>query len=105
MKSASNKGALKGRLQVLHVHVLLVVPLGASHIAQPGTGQHQGRVSVRERSHHTGATANPPVQSLDDVVGTDMSSVFAGKSTVSQGFFDAVRPLIVFHDVKLKFDG
>ena len=65
MKSANNGDVLKGRLQVLHVHVLLVVPLGASHIAQPGTGQHQGRVSVRERSHHTGAAANPPVQSLD----------------------------------------
>ena len=74
-------------------------------IAQPGTDQHEGRVTRREVAHHTGATANPPVQSLDDVVGTDMSSVFAGKSTVSQGFFDAVRPLIVFHDVKLKFDG
>ena len=48
MKSASNKGALKGRLQVLHVHVLLVVPLGASHTAQPGTDQHEGRVTSRE---------------------------------------------------------
>ena len=105
MKSANNGDVLKGRLQVLHVHVLLDAPLGASHIAQPGTGQHQGRVSVRERSHHTGAAANPPVQSFDGVVGTDMGSVFAGKSPVSQGFFNAVRPLIVFHGVKLKFDG
>ena len=48
MKSASNKGARKGRLQVLHVHVLLDAPLGASHTAQPGTGQHEGRVTSWE---------------------------------------------------------
>ena len=65
MKSVGNGGIPKGRPQVIHVHVLLDAPLGASHIAQPGTGQHQGRVSVRERSHHTGAAANLPVQSLD----------------------------------------
>ena len=37
MKSASNRGIVKGRLQVLHVHVLLVAPLGTGHMAQPGT--------------------------------------------------------------------
>ena len=36
MKSASNRGILKGRLQVLHVHVLLVAPLSTGHMAQPG---------------------------------------------------------------------
>ena len=39
--------------------------LGASHIAQPGTDQHEGRVTRREVAHHTGAAANLPVQSLD----------------------------------------
>ena len=32
MKSASNGGVLKGSLQVLHVHVLLVAPPGANHM-------------------------------------------------------------------------
>ena len=61
MKSASNGGILKGGLQELHVHVLLVAPLGTSHMAQPGTDQHEGRVTIRGTAHHTGAAADPPV--------------------------------------------
>ena len=48
MKSVSSGGILKGRLQVLHVHILLVAPLGTGHMAQPGTDQHQSRVADRE---------------------------------------------------------
>ena len=33
VKSAGNGGILKGSLQMLHVHVLLVAPLGAGHMA------------------------------------------------------------------------
>ncbi len=33
MKSASNRGILKSRLQVHHVHVLLVAPLGTGYMA------------------------------------------------------------------------
>jgi len=61
MKSASNEGILNGSLQVLHIHVLLVAPPGAGHMAQPGTDQHQSRVAVRETAYHTGAAANLPV--------------------------------------------
>ncbi len=28
------------------------------YMAQPGTGQHEGRVSVREGSHHAGSAAD-----------------------------------------------
>ena len=86
MKSASNGGILKGRLQVLYVHVLLVAPLGAGHMAQPepGTDQHEGRVAVRETAHHTGAAANLPVQPLNDIVGADLCPVSAGKILIGQ---------------------
>ena len=57
MQSASNGGVLKGRLQVLHVHVLLIAPLGTSHMAQPGTDQHEGGVAVREAAYHAGTAA------------------------------------------------
>ena len=92
MKSASNGGILKGRLQVLYVHVLLVAPLGAGHMAQPepGTDQHEGRVAVRETAHHTGAAANLPVQPLNDIVGSDASPVLAGEIAVGQCFFEAL---------------
>ena len=73
MKSVSNGGVLNGSRQVLHVHVLLVAPLGAGHMAQPGTNQHKGRVAVRETAHHTGAAADLPVQPLSDIVGADAS--------------------------------
>ena len=71
MKSVSNGGVLKGNLQMLHVHVLLVAPLGTSYMAQPGTDQHEGRVAVRETARHTGAAADLPVQPLNDIVGAD----------------------------------
>ena len=83
MKSASNGDVLNGSLQMLHVHVLLVSPLGASHMAQPGTDQHEGRVAVRETAHHTSAAADFPVQSLNDIIGPDASPVLAGEITVS----------------------
>ena len=48
MKSAGNRGVVQSRLQMLHVHVLLVAPLGADHMAKPGADQHQGRIAVWE---------------------------------------------------------
>ena len=42
MRSASNRDVFQSRLQVLHVHVLLVAPLGAGYMSQSGTDQHQG---------------------------------------------------------------
>ena len=90
MKSASNGGVLQSRLQVLHVHVLLVAPLGAGHMAQPGADQHEGGVAVLETAHHTGAAADLPVESLNYIVGPNASPVFAGKIAVSQCFLDAV---------------
>ena len=61
MKLASNGGILNGSLQVLHVHVFLVTPLGTGYMAQPGADQHESRVAVRETTHHTGTAANFPV--------------------------------------------
>ena len=83
MKSAGNRGVIHDRLQVLHVHVFLVAPLGARHMAQPRADQHQGGVAVRERSYHSRPSADLTVQPLDHVVGADARPVFAGKITVS----------------------
>lgn len=58
MKSAGNESVVHDRLQVLHVHVFLVAPLGARHMAKPRTDQHQDGVPVRERPHHAGAAAD-----------------------------------------------
>ena len=69
---------------MLHVHVLLVAPLGAGHMAQPGTDQHKGGVSIRETSHYTSAAADLPVESFNNVIGTDASPVLAGKIAVGQ---------------------
>ena len=57
MKSAGNRGIVHGRLQMLHVHVFLVAPLGARHMAQPRADQHQGGVAIGECSHHAGSAA------------------------------------------------
>ena len=82
MKSAGNRGVVHDRLQVLHVHVFLVAPLGACHMAQPRADQHQGRVAVRERPYHSRPSADLTVQPLDHVVGADARPMLAGEVTV-----------------------
>ena len=78
---ASNRDILNGCLQVLHVYVLFVAPLGAGYMAQQGTDQHEGRVAIRETAHHAGAAADLPVQPLNDIVGADTGPVLAEKIT------------------------
>ena len=68
MKSAGNRGVIHDRPQVLHVHVFLVAPLSTSHVAEPGADQHQGGISIRERSHHAGPAADLPVQPLNYII-------------------------------------
>ena len=94
MKSASNGGILNGSLQVLHVHVLLVAPLGTSHMTEPGTDQHKCRVAVREAADHTGTAADLPVQPLNDIVSTDTGPVLTGKISVGQRFLYAILHLL-----------
>ena len=83
MKSAGNRSVVHGRLQALHVHVFLAAPLGACHMAQPRTGQHQSRVAIGKCPHHASPAADLTVQPLDHVVGADTRPVLAGKIAVS----------------------
>ena len=89
MKSAGNRDVVQIRLQVLHVHVFLVAPLGARHMAESRAVQHQGRISVRECPHHASAAADLTVQPLDHVVGADARPVLTGKIAVGQRLLDA----------------
>ena len=94
MKSAGNEGVVQSRLQVLPIHVFLAAPLGARHVAEPGTDQHQGRVAIGEYPHHTGSAADLTVQPLDHVVGADARPVLAGEIAVSQRLLNAVLDLL-----------
>ena len=87
MKSAGNRGIVHGRLQVLHVHVLLAAPLGTCHMAEPGADQHQGGVAIGECPHHPRPSADLTVQPLDHVVGADARPVLAGKFAFSRDAF------------------
>ena len=101
MKSTGNRGVVQSRLQVLHVHVFLVAPLGARHVAEPRADQHQGGVAIGERPHHAGSAADLTVQPLDHVVGADTRPVFAGKIAVGQRFFNTYSlTALVYHDEK-----
>ena len=95
MKSAGNRGVIHDRLQVLRVHVFLAAPLGARHMAESGADQHQGGISIRERSHHAGPAADLTVQPLDHVVGTDAGPMLAGKIAVGQRFLCTIFSDIV----------
>ena len=79
---------------MLHVHVVLVAPLYTGYMAQPGANQHEGRVAIREGPHHTGPSADLPVQSLNHIVGADPGPVLIGKITVSQRFLNTVIHLL-----------
>ena len=94
MKSAGDRGVVQSRLQMLHVHVFLVAPLRARHMAEPRANQHQGGVPIRKRPHHAGPAADLPVQPLNHVVGADARPVFAGKIAVGQRLLDAVLDLL-----------
>ena len=105
MRSASNRGVVQSRLQVLHVHVFLVAPLGARHMAEPGADQHQSGIAIGECPHHTGAPTDLTVQPLDHIVGADTRPMLAGKIAVGQRLLNAVLDLlgslIQFHGAQL----
>ena len=71
---------------MLHIHVLLISPLGTGHMAQPGTDQHQSRVAIREGSHHTGSVADLPVQPLNHIVGADPCPMLIGEMASANKF-------------------
>ena len=68
---------------MLHIHVFLVIPLGAGHMPKPGTDQHQSRVTIRESAHHTSAATDLPVKSLNDIIGADPSPMLGWIITAS----------------------
>ena len=55
---------------MFHIHVLLVAPLGAGHMAQPGTDQHQSRVAVWVTTHELGTATDLSIQSFNNIVGS-----------------------------------
>ncbi len=69
---------------MLHIHVFLVAPLGVDHMAQSGTDQHEGRVSVREGPHHASPAANLPVQPLNHVVSADPGRLYCRLTSFSR---------------------
>ena len=86
MKSAGSRGVL----QILHVHVLLVAPLGTGHMAQAGTNYHEGGVAIWESAHHMGPAADFPVEPFNDIIDPDASPVLERKVAVGQRLLDAV---------------
>ena len=94
MESAGNRDAVQSRLQMLHIHVLLVAPLGSSHVAKPRADQHQRRVPIGERSRRTRPAADLTVQPFGHIAGADTRPVLAGKIAVGQRLLDAVLDLL-----------
>ena len=90
MKSAGNRGVLQSSLQVPNIHVLLVAPLSAGDMAQPGTDQHEGGVAIRERAHHPSTAADFPVKPFYDIIGTDARPVFTGKIAVGKRLINTI---------------
>ena len=73
---------------MLHIHVFLVTPLGARHMAQLGTDQHESKVTIRETTCNTGAATELPIEPLNDIVGADASPVFAGEIAAGESLLN-----------------
>ena len=69
---------------MLHIHVLLIPPLGTSYVPQPGKGQHESRVPSWKALTTWGAAADFPGRPINHIGGSDASAVLAGKITVGQ---------------------
>ena len=98
MKSAGNRGVVHDRLQVLHVHVFLVAPLGACHMAKPRADQHQGGVAIGKCAHHAGPAADLTVQPLDHIVGpaystSDLAASHIAVAILSDLWYSFCEPL------------
>ena len=50
--------------QVIHVHIAFFSPGGTRYMAQPGTDQHQGAVSIRKRANGPCPSLNLPIYPL-----------------------------------------
>ena len=87
MKSAGNEGVVQSRLQVLHIHVFLVAPLGACHVAKPRADLHQGEIPVGERHHYACPAADLTIQ-------PDARPVLAGEVAGGQRLLGATLDLL-----------
>ena len=66
-------------------------------MAEPVTGQHEGRATIREAAHHTGALAVSTVEPFNDIVGMDTRPVVAWKSqAVSINFMERSSSTMAF---------
>ena len=65
-------------------------PIGCRHITKPCTDQHEGRISIWKGPHRAGATADFPIEPLNDIVGTDPCPMLGGKVAIGQRLFNAV---------------
>ena len=77
------------RYLLVHVHIPLRTPLLACHIAQAGSHQHQGSVTIRKTAHYSGSTANFTVQTLKRIVCPDVPRVGHGKIILRKSFVTA----------------
>ena len=75
-----NGGIAESGLQMPHVHVLPVTPLGACDMAQAGADEHQGGVAIREGTHDPGAPADLAIQAFHDVVRANPRPVLGWES-------------------------
>ena len=62
---------IENKYAINTLKTFLVSPLRASHVPQSGADQHQGRVTIREASHHTRPAPDLSIQTLDHIVGAD----------------------------------
>ena len=89
VRSAGYSGGFLHSLQVLHVHVLLVAPLGLSNMTQVGTHKHESGVSV-QAANHSRPPANLAVEPLQDVVRPDACPMLGWEVGAGQRFLHAV---------------
>jgi len=75
----------------LHIHVSAGRPLRPGNVPQPGRGQVDAALTVRERANHPGATADLLHDPFQRVVGPDLGPVDIREGVVGQRLTDVLR--------------
>lgn len=62
--------------EVIHLQVALFTPFRAGHVPQTSSDQHERRLAIRERSHHSRSSPDFLHQPFHRVIGPETAPVF-----------------------------
>jgi hypothetical protein len=75
-------------LQLFNIQIAFARPRGAGDVAQPGRGEIESRLPVREGADHGSAPPDLAQNALERIVGADATPMLLGKRVLGECFLD-----------------